>query len=290
MPVPAPYVFGRSTTGPSARSAGHDVVADAADDLARGRARREEAVERVEDGGARAAQERQPVDEQRRGARRGPRRWPPSSRPSPAPTTQTSTSARTGMSGARSRITAGAPRSSTRATSRRRRRGSGRSRRGTRRTGRRGRRWRPRRGSSISPASGCLRDAYSRMCSSLGGPRRHRRAGQRRRDEVDPDPVADVGRGHRPSSGRSGRPWPPRRRASRTAPGRAPRVVTLPRMSSEPREPASLRRLLAHRPDDPGAGQDLRPQVEPLGRLPGRGVDACGSARRRTAGRCRRRR
>ncbi len=50
---------------------GHDVVTDAADDLACRRPGRVEAVERVEDGGARAAEEGEAVDQQDRGAGTG---------------------------------------------------------------------------------------------------------------------------------------------------------------------------------------------------------------------------
>ena len=49
----------------------HDVVADPADDLAGRRPRRVEAVERVEDRGARPAEEREAVDQQDRGAGAG---------------------------------------------------------------------------------------------------------------------------------------------------------------------------------------------------------------------------
>ena len=39
-----------------------------------------------------------------------------------------------------------------------------------------------------------------------------------------------------------------------------------------------VRRLLAHRSDDPGTGQDLGPQVERLGGLPGGGIDGVDRA------------
>ena len=91
MPVPAPYVFGRSNAMP--RSVRRPTTSSGMpdDDLLRRVARRVEGVEGVEHGRRRAAEKAEAVDEQRRraGARRRDRRGRPAE---PAPTTSTSTS------------------------------------------------------------------------------------------------------------------------------------------------------------------------------------------------------
>ena len=82
-------------TGPSVAQAGDDLVREAADDLERPAARRVEAVERVEDRGARATQEGLLLDEHDRGA--GARRGDGGRRrPIPTPTTTTSALASNG--------------------------------------------------------------------------------------------------------------------------------------------------------------------------------------------------
>ena len=287
MPVPAPYVFGRSTTGPSRaarprrrRRSRRRPCADRAPG-------REEAVERVEDRGARAAEERQAVDEQgprARPGRRDRRRRAGRAGPDDAHVDVGEERQVGQRPGGHGRALRGRRDERPAAVDGERLAGHGARLVGQevdRRVGHLDR------GRASRPASGCLRDAYSRMCSSLAarvaigvrvsdGATRFTRIRRRRRSRPSS------------SSARSARPWPRRRRASRTAPGPGAAVVTLPSRTSEPREPGVVRRLLAHRPDDAGAGQDLRPQVQRLRSPPTRRRSACGSGRRRTAGRCRR--
>ena len=89
-------------------------------------------------------------------------------------------------------------------------------------------------------AAACAR-AYARTVAGSPAARgRHRRRGQAGRDDVDPDPVREVRRGHRRHQRGRSRPSRPRRRGSRRTPARDPSAVTLPISRIEPRVPDSF--------------------------------------------------
>ena len=118
----------------------------------------------------------------------------------------------------------------------------------------------------------------------------HRRAGQApgasALTRIRP---ARVGRGHRGHQPGDRRPSPPRRHGWRRAPARD-RAVTLPISRIEPRVPGRIRLLGEHPCDDRARRRGRPAQVQRERLVPARRRSSGGSARRRTAGRCRPRR